>query len=267
MSKDASRALLIAAAICMVFFIGHFQASGRFAAAPTDMEGEAPGPQFMNFSHWPTARAERARQLHREFCAELVRVDLWAGYQNSDGPVSCEDYQAGFLGDVCDAAGRSLSSDGDCIAELRQDLYNWLHSEINISAVTEARANISPANQILHTTRENQGQLQNFFSPSNLQHNTIRNIASYIGFSEFCAAHGVDFRPLARLMRNGLLNFHLLVGNPLREEFNQWDRYGQRAIIFNSLQERPVNVTELSVDMRTFCGRAQQYLTTLSQMK
>jgi hypothetical protein len=92
-------------------------------------------------------------------------------------------------------------------------------------------------------------------------------IASYIGFSEFCAAHGVDFRPLARLMRNGLLNFHLLVGNPLREEFNQWDRYGQRAIIFNSLQERPVNVTELSVDMRTFCGRAQQYLTTLSQMK
>ena len=95
----------------------------------------------------------------------------------------------------------------------------------------------------------------------------LRNVASYIGFSEFCTAHGVDYRPIASRMRDSIAEH--LRGNPGAEdvEFRRWDRAGQRGVLYNASRNETVNVVERVSDFRQFCTAAQQYLTTLSQVR
>lgn len=95
----------------------------------------------------------------------------------------------------------------------------------------------------------------------------LRNVASYIGLSEFCVAHGVDYRPLASRMRHGITE--QLRGSPGGEdlEFRRWDRAGRRAVLYNASRNEVVNLVESIAEFRQFCTSAQQYLTTISQIK
>jgi hypothetical protein len=95
----------------------------------------------------------------------------------------------------------------------------------------------------------------------------LRNMASYIGLSEFCVAHGVDYRSLASRMRDGIIE--QLRGSPDGEdlEFRRWDRAGQRAVIYNASRNEVVDLVDRIADLRQFCTAAQQYLATLSQAR
>lgn len=95
----------------------------------------------------------------------------------------------------------------------------------------------------------------------------LRNVASYIGLSEFCVAHGVDYRPLASRMRDGITE--QLRGSTGGEEveFRRWERAGQRAVLYNASRNEVVNLVESIADFQQFCTAAQQYLTTISQMR
>jgi hypothetical protein len=93
-------------------------------------------------------------------------------------------------------------------------------------------------------------------------------VGSYLGMADFCAAYGIDFRPLAHQVRDGFrVNAMPDTGDPNRMIFDDSVQQGTRGILYSLQTGQFVDVPASGADMRMVCQSAHQQVVRISQMK